>query len=75
MDRAHSQFELVEKKTHDRAMDHVKQATGEEQKSSQTKLKIAEHLVKGTDELRLKFIWVIWNFSNLARRCTKFRTT
>ena len=33
----------------------VKRATGQEQKSSQEKLKIAEHLVEGTDRLRMKY--------------------
>ncbi len=54
-DVALTQFELLEKDTHTRAMDRVKQATSAEQKSSRDKLKIAERLVEGADRLRLKF--------------------
>ena len=36
-------------------MDLVKQATGEEQKGSREKLKIAQRLADGTDKLREKF--------------------
>ena len=38
-------------------MDLVKQATGEEQKGSREKLKIAQRLADGTDKLREKFLY------------------
>ena len=55
-DLALTKFECNEKETHEQAMDQVKQATGQARKSSLEKLTIAERLVKGTDEMRLKFI-------------------
>ncbi len=54
-DDAHSQLELVDKETHGRAMDRLREATGQEQKSSREKLKIAERLKDGADRLRLQF--------------------
>ncbi len=54
-DDAHSQLELVEKETHGRAMARLREATGQEQKSSREKLKIAERLKDGTDRLRMQF--------------------
>jgi HlyD family secretion protein len=53
-DLAHSQFERLEKDSHERAMDLVRQATGEEQMGSREMLKIAEQLAEGTDKLRVK---------------------
>jgi HlyD family secretion protein len=54
-DIAHADLERIEKETHGRAMDRVKQATGLELKSSREKLTIAERLKDGTDRLRMQF--------------------
>ena len=54
-DLALLRFEKLEKANHETAMDGVRLATGQEQKSSRVKLWIADHMVKGTDKLRLQY--------------------
>ncbi len=50
-----TRFERLERVTHGKAMDGVKLATGQEQKSSREKLMIADHMVKGTNRLRMQY--------------------
>ena len=50
-----TKFEELEKKTHGKAMERVVIATGQERKTSGEKLRIAEHMVDGTDKLRMQY--------------------
>jgi HlyD family secretion protein len=50
-----TKLELIEKKTHENAMEQVVIATGQERKTSGEKLRIAEHMVDGTDRLRMQY--------------------
>ena len=54
-DLALTQFERLERETHEKAMEGVKVATRQEQKSSREKLRIADHMVLGTDRLRMRY--------------------
>ena len=55
-DVALTQFEAHEKETQNAAIDRVRLATRQDQVNSRDKLKIAQHLVEGTDRLRWKFM-------------------
>ncbi len=50
-----TEFERIEKETHGKAMKQVAIATGQERKTSGEKLRIAEHMVEGTDKLRMQY--------------------